>query len=169
MGLGAWLSCPAPDQTVAREAPVPRCQRVALGRPFLAPGRAPRSLEPRFQGSPFWETRSLCGASGSRPPTLGLEFEQWALRLGPCLAAPAWRPLPRRLRSARRLPPARPPRASALPVWPAFVVPLAPLVSWTALLTGLLVSGSWWFWSFLPKGFPPARGDRCLFTLQVKH
>lgn len=89
MGLGAWLSCPAPDQTVAREAPVPRCQRVALGRPFLAPGRAPRSLEPRFQGSPFWETRSLCGASGSRPPTLGLEFEQWALRLGPCLAAPA--------------------------------------------------------------------------------
>lgn len=82
---------------------------------------------------------------------------------------PAPRPLPRRLRSARRLPPARPPRASALPVWPACVVPLAPLVSWTALLTGLLVSGSWWFWSFLPKGFPPARGDRCLFTLQVKH
>lgn len=26
---------------------------------------------------------------GKLPPTLGLEFEQWALRLGPCLAAPA--------------------------------------------------------------------------------
>lgn len=163
-GLAPGCHAPPPTRLSPRKHLSPAASVLLWDVPSWPRVGPPAPWSRVFRAGPSGRPARCVALRDAAPPPLA-----WSSSSGPCASAPAWRPLPRRLRSARRLPPARPPRASALPVWPAFVVPLAPLVSWTALLTGLLVSGSWWFWSFLPKGFPPARGDRCLFTLQVKH
>lgn len=164
-GLAPGCRAPPPTRLSPGKHLSPAASVCCSGTSLPGPGSGLPLPGAAFSGQPLLGDPLAVWRFGKPPPPP----LAWSSSSGPCASAPAWRPLPRRLRSARRLPPARPPRASALPVWPAFVVPLAPLVSWTALLTGLLVSGSWWFWSFLPKSFPPARGDRCLFTLQVKH
>lgn len=88
-GLAPGCRAPPPTRLSPRKHLSPAASVLLWDVPSWPRVGPPAPWSRVFRAAPSGRPARCVALREAAPPTLGLEFEQWALRLGPCLAAPA--------------------------------------------------------------------------------